>query len=388
MKRIVAFLLFCLLFFRPGIVLGQVMVGAERTDIYLPVLQGKRIGVVANHTARVGTTHLVDTLLSAGMNVVQVFAPEHGFRGDADAGEKVEGYTDSKTGLPVVSLYGSHRKPTREEMAAVDLVVFDIQDVGLRYYTYLSTLHYIMESCAETQTPLIVLDRPNPNGGNVDGPILDLKYRSFVGMHPIPVLHGMTLGELARMINGEHWLAGGVSCDLTVIPCLHYTHATRYVLPLPPSPNLPNMRAIYLYPSLCFFEGTPVSVGRGTDFPFQVYGHPAMKSRNFSFVPHSRPGAKNPPQLEEVCYGVDLRAVPDDETLLRRGVDLTYLIDAYKELELGESFFTPMFEKLMGVSYVRQMILEGDSAVEIKACWQDDLKRFREQRKPYLLYTE
>lgn len=362
--------------------------GAQRMGEYLPLLQGKRVGVLTNHTGLVDGVHLVDTLLAAGIHVKAVFAPEHGFRGNADAGEKVEGFRDPKTNLPVISLYGANRKPRTEDISAVDVMVFDLQDVGLRYYTYLSTLHYLMECCAETGTPLIVLDRPNPNGFYVDGPILDPKYRSFVGMHPIPVVHGMTLGELAGMINGEGWLAGGVRCPLTVIPCRNYTHQTRYSLPVRPSPNLPNMRAVYLYPSLCYFEGTPVSVGRGTDFPFQVFGHPAWKGCSFSFTPRSVPGAKNPPLKDKVCFGFDLRSAPSDEAVIREGINLKYVIDAYRRASDKAHFFQPMFEKLIGVAYVRTMIQTGKSAEEIEAMWIDDVARFKKQRKPYLLYEE
>ena len=355
---------------------------------YLPLLQGKKVGVLTNHTGLVGKAHLVDTLLDRGVRITSVFAPEHGFRGDADAGEKVDGFRDPKTNLPVISLYGTNRKPRAEDISSVDVMVFDLQDVGLRYYTYLSTLHYLMERCAETGTPLIVLDRPNPNGFYVDGPRLDPKYRSFVGMHPIPVVHGMTLGELAGMINGEGWLTGGIKCPLTVIRCEHYTHQTRYVLPVRPSPNLPDMRAVYLYPSLCYFEGTPVSVGRGTDFPFQVFGHPAWKGCSFSFTPRSVPGAKNPPLKDRVCFGVDLRSIPSDEAIIREGINLKYVIEAYRRTPDKSRFFGPMFEKLIGVSYVRSMIVEGKSAEEIKAMWTEDVARFKEQRKPYLLYDE
>lgn len=355
---------------------------------YLPLLQGKKVGVLTNHTGLVNNTHLVDTLLARGVHVTAVFAPEHGFRGNADAGEKVNGYQDAKTNLPVISLYGANRKPRQEDIAAVDVMLFDLQDVGLRYYTYLSTLHYLMETCAETHTPLIVLDRPNPNGFYVDGPRLDPKYRSFVGMHPIPVVHGMTLGELAGMINGEGWLTGGKQCPLTVIRCQHYTHQTRYRLPVRPSPNLPNMRAIYLYPSLCYFEGTPISVGRGTNFPFQVFGHPALKGYSFSFTPQSVAGAKNPPLKNQVCLGVDLRQSPSDEEITRNGINLSYVIDAYNRMPDKSRFFQPMFEKLIGTDYVRTMIKEGKGAEEIKAKWQNDVIQFKKLRKPYLLYNE
>ena len=293
----------------------RIETGAEQTGRYLPLLEGRRVGIMTNHTGTVGRTHLVDTLRSLGVDIRVVFAPEHGFRGQADAGESVASYRDRKTGIDVVSVYGSTKRPPDSIMQRLDVLLFDIQDVGLRYYTYLSSMHYLMEACAANGKRLIVLDRPNPNGFYVDGPVLEAKHRSFVGMHPIPVVHGMTLGELARMIDGEGWLRDGLRCKLTVIPCRGYTHRSRYRLPTAPSPNLPNMRAVYLYPSLCFFEGTPISLGRGTDFPFQAYGHPELQG-DFSFTPRSNAGAKNPPLKDKLCHGVDLRASPSDE---RRG---------------------------------------------------------------------
>lgn len=366
----------------------QVIVGAERTELYLPLLENKRVGILTNNTGRIGSTHLVDSLYDTGVDIRMVFAPEHGFRGDADAGEHIDNGKDPRTGIRIVSVYGANKAPSAEYMDQLDVVVFDIQDVGLRYYTYLSSMHYMMQACADNDVEMIVLDRPNPNGFYVDGPILDPKYRSFVGMHPIPTVHGMTLGELARMINGKGWLENGDTCRLTVIPCANYTHQTRYVLPEKPSPNLPNMRSIYLYPSLCFFEGTPASLGRGTDFPFQVYGHPKMDPDGFRFTPRSNAGAKNPPLKDQVCYGVDLRTEPSNELIWKRGVDLSYIIDCYNQTGLGEQFFTPMFEKLIGVDYVRRMILDGADAEEIKACWKEDVEKFKVRRKPYLLYEE
>ena len=367
---------------------AQVITGAERTGLYLPMLQGKRVGVVTNNTGMIGNTHLVDSLVAFGVNVKTVFAPEHGFRGDADAGANVSTYKDSKTGIDVISIYGSNVKPKAADIKALDIVVFDIQDVGLRYYTYLSSMHYVMEACAENGVELIVLDRPNPNGFYVDGPILEKKHVSFVGMHPIPTVHGMTLGELARMINGEGWLPGGERCRLTVVPCLGYTHQTRYTLPVKPSPNLPDMRSIYLYPSLCFFEGTPLSIGRGTNFPFQVIGHPALKDKSFSFTPISTSGATNPPLKGQECYGYDLRTQPSDAVLWSNGVDLSYVVEYYKELGLGAKFFLPIFDRLTGTAYVREMIIDGKSAAGIEAVWKDGVEKFKIQRKPYLLYEE
>ena len=365
----------------------RIETGAEQTGRYLPLLEGRRVGIMTNHTGTVGRTHLVDTLRSLGVDIRVVFAPEHGFRGQADAGESVASYRDRKTGIDVVSVYGSTKRPPDSIMQRLDVLLFDIQDVGLRYYTYLSSMHYLMEACAANGKRLIVLDRPNPNGFYVDGPVLEAKHRSFVGMHPIPVVHGMTLGELARMIDGEGWLRDGLRCKLTVIPCRGYTHRSRYRLPTAPSPNLPNMRAVYLYPSLCFFEGTPVSLGRGTDFPFQAYGHPELQG-DFSFTPRSNAGAKNPPLKDRLCHGVDLRTAPSDERIWERGVDLGYVIDCYRQLNLGEKFFTPMFDRLTGTDYVRQMILQGAGADRIKARWADDVERFKQTRKPYLLYEE
>ena len=364
-----------------------VVVGAERTEQYLPLIKGKRVGILTNQTGRIGAVHMVDSLYRSGIDIRMVFAPEHGFRGEADAGEHVSDGRDSGTNIPIVSVYGAGRQPGPEYMKQLDVVLFDIQDVGLRYYTYLSSMYYMMQACAVSGVELIVLDRPNPNGFYVDGPVLDLKYRSFVGMLPIPTVHGMTLGELAQMINGKGWLEGGVQCPLRVIRCLNYTHRTRYVLPVPPSPNLPNMRAVYLYSSLCFFEGTPVSLGRGTDAPFQMYGHPDMKGP-FDFTPCSTAGAKNPPLKDRLCHGVDLRSVPDNKTVWMRGVDLSYLIDSYRQLAMGDKFFSPFFDKLTGADYVRQMIIAGATVQQIKARWAPDVQRFRAERKPYLLYDE
>ena len=361
--------------------------GAEQTERYLPLLEGKRVGILTNHTGTVGRTHLVDTLLSLGIDIRVVFAPEHGFRGDADAGESIGNYRDRKTGIDVLSVYGSNKRPQDSVMRKLDVLLFDIQDVGLRYYTYLSSMHYLMEACADNGKELIVLDRPNPNGFYVDGPVLEARHRSFVGMHPIPVVHGMTLGELARMIDGEGWLGDGKHCSLRVVPCANYTHRTRYELPVKPSPNLPNMRAVYLYPSLCFFEGTPVSLGRGTDFPFQAYGHPRM-SGDFAFTPRSVAGAKNPPLKDRLCKGRDLRENPSNERIWQAGVDLGYVIEAYRMLDMGEKFFTPMFDKLTGASYVREMILRGEDADAIRERWRNDVNEFLKLRKPYLLYEE
>lgn len=383
MKQITLILLFsfCLINVR-----AKVIVGAESTAEYFPFLKDKRIGVFTNHTGMVGNEHLVDLLKREGFQVVVIFSPEHGFRGNADAGEKVGDETDAKTGIPVYSLYKSNTgKPDNRIMSGIDLLITDIQDVGLRFYTYYISMYKLMDACAENGKPMLILDRPNPNGFYTDGPILDMKYKSGAGYLPIPVVHGMTLGELAKMINGEKWLPQGKTCQLQIIKCKNYSHETGYRLPVPPSPNLPNMKSIYLYPSICLFEGTSVSPGRGTAFPFQVYGSPKMKGYDFSFIPQSIPGAKNPPFLNQKCYGVDLRNIPD-ETIWKEGLNLQYIIDAYNHLPTKENFFTPFFEKLIGADYVRTMIVEGKTATEIKAKWRPDVEKFKIRRKAYLLY--
>lgn len=372
----------------PGAAQSRVIPGDEQTERYFPLLEGKRIAIFSNHTGMVGDKHLLDLLLENKFNVVAIFSPEHGFRGNADAGEHVSSSTDPQTGVPILSLYdGKLGKPSAASMSKFDLLIVDIQDVGLRFYTYYASMCRLMDACAEHGKQMLILDRPNPNGHYVDGPLLDMRYKSAVGWLPLPVVHGMTLGELARMVNGEGWLPEGRTCDITVIPCRNYTHQTPYRLPVPPSPNLPNMKAVYLYASLCYFEATPVSLGRGTSLPFQVYGHPEMTGYNYSFTPRSLPGAKNPPQKDKLCHGVDLSQLSEEE-LRHKGIDLSYLIDAYRNLNLGDRFFTSFFEKLMGVAYVRKMIENGRSAEEIEATWADDVARFKQQRKPYLLYAE
>ena len=366
----------------------RIVLGDERTDEYFPLLKGKRVAIFSNHTGLVGDKHLLDVLVEAGFDVTAIFSPEHGFRGNADAGEHVSASTDPKTGVPILSLYdGRAQRPSAESMKKFDVLVADIQDVGLRFYTYYSSLCRLMDACAEYDIPVVVLDRPNPNGHYVDGPILDMKFRSGVGWLPIPVVHGMTLGELARMANGEGWLPQGRRCRLTVVPCQGYTHATEYRLPVPPSPNLPDMRSVYLYASLCPFEGTPVSLGRGTAHPFQMYGHPAMKGCSFSFTPHSMPGAKNPPLKDQLCYGVDLSVLSEAEARAT-GFDLKYVVDAYRRTGLGEDFFRPFFDLLMGTDRVRKLILEGRTADEIRSTWAAEVEAFKERRRPYLLYAE
>ena len=367
---------------------SRIAVGAEQTSEYFPILKNKKIAVFSNHTGMIGNKHTIDVLLENKLNVVAIFSPEHGFRGNADAGEHVSSSVDSKTGVPILSLYdGKAGRPSEESMRKFDVLLVDIQDVGLRFYTYYISMVKLMDACAEYNRKMIILDRPNPNGHYVDGPILDMKYKSGVGWLPIPVVHGMTLGELALMVNGEKWLPASKECDVTVIKCKNYTHHSLYQLPVAPSPNLPNMKAIYLYPSTCYFEATPVSLGRGTSLPFQIYGHPNMRGYDYAFTPKSVLGAKNPPQLDKLCYGKDLSGLSDKE-IWEKGVDLSYVIDAYTNLNMGEHFFRPFFELLIGTDYVRKMIIQGKSADEIKAMWKDDVEKFKVQRKPYLLYAE
>ena len=408
----------------------RVVLGDERFEEYQPLLQGKRVAVFSNQTGIVGDKvtgskladalaeyggcfprkrvdeislipftepsvpggkieygqHIVDALIEKGVDVKAIFSPEHGFRGNADAGEHVSSSVDEKTGVEILSLYekGS-RIPSKEKTDKFDVLVIDIQDVGLRYYTYYITMHHLMEACARDGKQVVILDRPNPNGFYVDGPVLDMKFKSGVGWLPITTVHGMTLGELALMINGEKWLENG-TCDLTVIPCLNYTHNTRYSLILPPSPNIKDMRAVYLYSSTCYFEGTVVSLGRGTQFPFETYGHPAMTGYSFSFVPRSIPGAKSPQFL---CHGIDLRRKPLRD-IWAEMINLEYVIDAYRNLNMGDKFFgkNNFFELLAGVDWFRSMIGNGSSAAEISARWASDVENFKSRRAPYLLYPE
>lgn len=401
-----------------------VVVGAERTELYLDSLTGKRVAMLGNHTSLVRLApvegqkskvegeeeyqHTLDMLLEKGVNVVAVFSPEHGFRGTASAGEHVSSSVDEKTGIPILSLYsGGSARPSDEDMERFDVLLIDIQDVGLRFYTYYITMVRLMNACADFGKKVIVLDRPNPNGYYVDGPILDMKHKSGVGYLPIPVVHGMTLGELALMVNGEGWLPEGKQCPLQVVPCKNYTHQTKYRILVPPSPNLRNQLAIYLYPSVCLFEGTPVSLGRGTDKPFLCYGHPNFASEGqrskveglkeeelFSFTPRECEAAKNPPQKDRLCYGVDLSGMSEEEAMTKH-FSLEYVIDAYKRrISAGDKwtdegpFFTKFFVKLTGQDYIQEMIMEGKSADEIAEMWKDDVVQFKEQRKPYLLYEE
>ncbi len=361
--------------------------GAEALDQYLPLLQHKKIALVANHTSVVGGEHLVDVLIAKGIDkdqLLKVFAPEHGFRGEKAAGQHVDNGVDPLTGIQVVSLYGAHKKPGAEELEGVELVLFDLQDVGARFYTYISTLHYVMEACAENSVPLLVLDRPNPNGGYVDGPILDPQFTSFVGMHPIPVVYGLTIGELAHMINGEGWLEQGIRCDLNVIPCEHYYHGKSYSMPVSPSPNLSNDHAILMYPSTCFFEGTVITEGRGTPMPFEVYGHPELEAE-FSFTPVSIPGVSgNPKFKDQLCYGEDLRDFVPVQGWTR--LHLQWLLEAYHSFPRKSEFFTPFFEKLAGTAELRKQIEAGWSESKIRKSWQKELEEYKQLREKYLIY--
>jgi uncharacterized protein YbbC (DUF1343 family) len=369
---------------------AQVITGAERTSEYLPLLKGKKVALLVNQTATLGDTHLVDSLLKLHVRIQKIFSPEHGFRGNADAGEKVGNTKDDRTGLPIVSLYGKHRKANAADLQDVDILIFDIQDVGTRFYTYISSLQEFMEAAAENHKPLIILDRPNPNGHYVDGPVLlDTSLRSFVGMQSIPIVHGMTVGEYAKMLNGERWLKNGVQCELTVITCQQYDHHTYYQLPVKPSPNLPNMAAIYLYPATCLFEGTALSLGRGTDLPFQVFGHPSYPKNLFSFTPRSTPGAKEPPLKDVTCYGFNLTGPPDAVRKEMNGrIQLKWLIQAYQLFPEKDKFFIPFFNKLAGNTLLQQQIKKGLSEAEIRKSWEPALTQFKTTRKKYLLYAE
>ncbi len=363
----------------------EILVGAEQFTLYSKLLQDKNVAVVANQTSFLEKEkqHLVDFLISKNIAVKKVFAPEHGFRGTADAGEHIKDGVDSKTGLPLISLYGSNKKPSPEQLKGIDVVIFDIQDVGARFYTYISTLHYVMEACAEAGIPMIIMDRPNPNGHYIDGPILEKEYQSFVGMHPVPVVHGMTIGEYAKMINGEGWLKGGVKCQLIVIEIKNYTHKIPYSLPIKPSPNLPNDKSINLYPSLCFFEGTFINAGRGTDMQFQVFGAPSLPASKypFEYTPQPNEGSKDPKFKGKLCHGKDLR-----QALRLDKINLEWLIDAYNDNGKKKDFFNSFFVKLAGTKKLQQQIEEGWSPKEIRDSWRDGLAEFEKIREKYVLY--
>lgn len=364
---------------------NDVLTGSERPELYLNELQGKRVGVVSNQTSILPQSqnmHVVDFLLSKGIQVKKVFVPEHGFRGTADAGEKVDSSIDSKTGLPIISLYGNNKKPTAEQIKDLDVVIFDLQDVGVRFFTYISTMHYIMEACAENGKKVIIFDRPNPNGNYIDGPVLKPGFESFVGMHPIPVVHGLTVGELAKTINGEKWLENDLQVDLEVVPVANWNHTKPYNLPVKPSPNLPNDLSIRLYPSTCFFEGTVVSLGRGTLFPFQVYGYPDPKFGEFTFTPVRIDGmSKTPPLQDKLCYGRDLR-----NESMNHQFSLEYLLEAYNKSGMKEKFFNNYFNTLAGTDQLKKMIMEGKTEKEIRSSWTSDLKAYKVKMEKYLIY--
>ncbi|HAJ99069.1 MAG TPA: DUF1343 domain-containing protein [Bacteroidales bacterium] len=364
--------------------------GGERTYLYFPMLRGKRIAVAGNHTSLVGNTHLVDTLVRSGKNVVKIFSPEHGFRGTAPDGAYVASGMDPSKGIMVISLYGPARRPTPEQLAGIDVILFDMQDVGARFYTYISTMTMLMQVAARQNIPVIVLDRPNPNGHFIDGPVLDMEFSSFVGLHPVPVVHGMTIGEFALMINGEGWLGGDLQSNLTVIPLKNYDRTMPYALPVPPSPNLPNMLSIYLYPSLCFFEGTAISVGRGTEFPFQVFGSERLPSERFpfTFTPKSISASTNPPLLGLKCNGKDLRQLSKEEIRASRRINLSYLLKAFHYFPDKSRFFNPFFDRLAGTNLLRNQIKAGLTEQQIRESWQPGLNAFRAIRAKYLLYPD
>ncbi len=394
---VIIVLMFCILFVNAQEIkiLGRtikgsdIKTGADQTEKYLDLLKNKSIAIVANQTSIINKTHIVDSLLNLKVTIKKVFCPEHGFRGDIEAGEIVENVIDSKSGLPIISLYGKKYKPKPDDLKGIDLIIFDIQDVGARFYTYISTLHYVMEAAAENNIDLIVLDRPNPNGYYVDGPVLNKKFTSFVGLHPVPIVYGMTIGEYALMINGEKWLAKKQKCKLKVIDIFNYNHTNYYILPVKPSPNLCNMNAVYLYPSLCLFEGTVVSVGRGTQKPFQLLGHPLLDSTDVSFTPLSIKGmSENPPFKNQLCFGYDLSEFSIAILRAENKLNLFWLIDLYKRLSIETKFFNSFFDKLAGNDMLRMQLIAGKTEDEIRNSWQTDLKKFKEIRKKYLLYTD
>ncbi len=374
---------------------GELMTGAEQTEKYVDYLKGKKVGMVVNPTSIIGSKTSVDSLRARGISIVKIFGPEHGFRGEASAGAKVDDAIDAKTGIPVISLYGAHYKPSKEDMSEIDVMIFDIQDVGARFYTYINTLQYVMEACAENNKELIVLDRPNPNGFYVDGPVLDMKLKSGIGMQPIPIVHGMTIAEFAQMLNGEGWLANKATCKLKIIKVANYVHATPYTLPIKPSPNLNSQQSILLYPSLCLFEGTIISQGRGTMFPFQVLGNPLLGGKyKFSFTPVSIPGmSETPLHQDKVCYGLDLRKYNTNQLRKSGQINLKWLMELYKAYPDKAKFFDftqskqmGNFDKLAGTELLKKQIIEGKSEEEIRQSWEPGLSQYKIMRKKYLLY--
>jgi len=366
----------------------EILTGCEQTELYIDKLKGKSVGLVANHTTVVGKTHLADSLIRRGIRITRIYAPEHGFRGDADAGAGISNGTDPGTGVTVISLYGNHNKPTADDLQGIDIMIYDIQDVGVRFYTYITTLKYVMEACAENQVPLMILDRPDPVGHYIDGPVLEPEFRSFVGSLPIPVVYGLTPGELALMINGERWLANGMQCNLQVIPCLNYDHKTLYNLPVNPSPNLNCMEAVYLYPSTCFFEGTILSIGRGTRFPFRVAGHPDYPDKSFSFVPKSGKSNLNPLLMDQTCYGINLSSISTDSLKHIRSINLQWLIKTYNTMNRRDDFFTDYLDKLAGTGKLKKQIVDGLTVEQIRETWQTGLDEFAKKREKYLLYPD
>ena len=386
MRRLLIFLVIIIMASKCGGINKTAVPGANQIKLYKHLIEGKSVAVVANQTSMVGKIHLVEFLLNKNIDIRVIFAPEHGYREMASDGERIKDGTDPATGISMKSLYGIRLKPAPEDLKGIDVVIFDIQDVGARFYTYISTLHYVMEACAENNVRCIVLDRPNPNGFYFDGNIADTAYHSFVAMHPVPIVYGMTVGEYAQMINGEGWMENGVTCDLTVIKCKKYTYKTFYELPVRPSPNLPNQTSVYLYPSLCFFEGTKISVGRGTSFPFQVYGSPELPDSGFSFTPESLPESVNPPLLGVKCYGIDLRDAINDKLVPSPEINLGWVIDAYRNYPRKDEFFTSYFDRLAAGPTLREQIQKGMSSEEIRASWKEGLEKFGKIREKYLLY--
>ncbi len=361
------------------------IVGASRLEMYISMLEGRNIGVIANQTSIFNNTHLIDTLLSKGISIKKIFTPEHGFRGTADEGTLINNSIDKKTQLPIISLYGNNKKPSKEQLENIDILVFDLQDVGTRFYTYISTMTFVMEAAAENEIPLIVLDRPNPNGFYVDGPVLEKENTSFVGLHQVPIVYGLTIGEYAMMVNGEYWLKDSLQCDLTIIPLGNYDRNAIYKLPIKPSPNLPNWESVYLYPSLCLFEGTVVSVGRGTDTPFQVYGHPSM-NEDFTFTPKQSDGRRAPLLCDKECHGEYLRNYAINHDNNKNQLNLSWLINAYNQLKDKEIFFNNFFVKLSGTKKLQQQIEKGLSEEEIRNSWKEDLDNYEKIRNKYLIY--
>ena len=379
MAKIKQIIFIFILLYNFSICAENLIVGADRTQLYLPLLKNKNVAIVGNHTSLIKQTHLVDSLLKHNINIVKVFSPEHGFRGKKDAGENINNEIDKKTGIGIISLYGKNKKPKKSQLKNIDIIIFDIQDDGARFYTYISTMHYVLEAASEENKKVIILDRPNPNGHYIDGPILENNYKSFVGMHKVPIVHGMTIGEYATMIIGEKWIKE--KCDLTIIKMLNYNRKIAYKLSVKPSPNLPNSKSINLYPSLCLFEGTNVSIGRGTEKPFQHFGSPQLIHYSYSFIPKSGPGSKHPKHENKTCYGVNLESYS-----FLNNINLDWLIEAYNQTSNKENFFNSFFDKLAGTEKLRKQIISGKNTNEIKETWKVGLNQFKKIRKKYLLY--